>query len=491
MSGITTLAPGAIFAGDYRIVRPLSQGGMGSVYVAEQLSTGNERALKLMHANLVADDRLLRLFEQEARIGSRIRNHHVVQVIDAGVDNDTGAPWLAMELLDGEGLSNRLERVGLLPHAMVVEVLSQVCHGLAAAHKVGVVHRDIKPENIFIAEPQHENIQLMVKILDFGIAKLVANASARGTMPVDTLIGTPFWMAPEQASGQGVSPATDVWAIGLLAFRLLTGRRYWKSGMVDMRAIQHELLYGPIVSASARAAEFDCADRIPARFDGWFARCVARDSEDRFPNAGQAREQLKDALYQDTPTKPSSTLPPGRSSRPPAIPLDLAPQPPGAAYDPRWYILRAREELEALNYLSFPGMPAVLFGPDRSGKTWLLARCLAQLERKRAYESVVVNFGLLDRTSIDRLLQGVAARILQVRDLPPNSISTVWRGPGSAMQKLTRLMEQDVLPGVQSALVLALDDVDAVSGTPFQDSIFALLRAWAESHNEQWSLPSI
>src|SRR5262245_41581641 len=104
------IAPGTVFAGGYRVVRPLGGGGMGAVYVAEQLATGALRALKVMHVNLVADEHLMRLFEQEARIGHRIGSIHVVQVIDAGIDGDNGIPWLAMELLEGEPLAARVER---------------------------------------------------------------------------------------------------------------------------------------------------------------------------------------------------------------------------------------------------------------------------------------------------------------------------------------------------------------------------------------------
>jgi len=483
MHGITQLSPGDIFAGDYRIVRPLKRGGMGSLYIAEQLSTRIPRALKLMHADLVADEQLLRLFEQEAWIGSRIKSDHVVRVIDAGVEKTTETPWLAMELLDGEDLASRIKPLIPLPHATAVEILSQVCDALLAAHTAGVVHRDLKPENVFIAEPLRTGIDLTVKILDFGIAKLIAASTARGTMP----IGTPLWMAPEQASGELISPATDVWAIGLLAFRLLTGRVYWTRQLFDLDGLRYELLKAPLVSATKRAAEHGCSGRIPPRFDAWFAKCVTRSSAERFKNAGEARELIFDALMFDGETLRARISPiPPPPSQPMIYPVG-PPQPPGAAYDRSWYVPRVREERAALNYLKFPGSPAVFFGPEHFGKTWLLDRCLAQLEKHQAYQSIVVNFGVLDRGSLDELLQSLAARILQLRDLEPLSIRGAWEGPGGSMQKLTRWMEEKVLPDVPSALVLALDDVDIVSGSPYQDDFFALLRSWAESPMEPWS----
>src|SRR5260370_5374972 len=115
MEGIVQLVPGAVFAGDYQIVRPLSQGGMGAVYVAQQLSTSKQRALKLMHPQLVAQEDLRRRFEREARVGAQIESDHVVEVIGAGVDSATGLPWLAMELLPGEDLDAYARRRGALP----------------------------------------------------------------------------------------------------------------------------------------------------------------------------------------------------------------------------------------------------------------------------------------------------------------------------------------------------------------------------------------
>jgi serine/threonine protein kinase len=159
------LAPGAIFGGDFRVVRPLSEGGMGAVYVVEQLSTGNPRALKLMLPNLVADARSRQRFEQEARVGARIESEHIVQVVAAGVDAQTGLPWLAMELLQGEDLSHRVRRAGPLSLDAVSDLLEQLCHAIGAAHAAGIVHRDLKPENIFLASSRRAGSDTMVKVL--------------------------------------------------------------------------------------------------------------------------------------------------------------------------------------------------------------------------------------------------------------------------------------------------------------------------------------
>ncbi|MBI3200555.1 MAG: hypothetical protein HYZ29_03360 [Myxococcales bacterium] len=126
------LQPGSVFAGDFRIERALAMGGMGAVYVAEQLSTGRRRALKLLLPSLVDSERSRERFEQEARVASRIASDHVVEVVSAGVDPGTGAPWLAMELLEGETLAQRVERSGPLGPAETLEVMRQLCHALVA-----------------------------------------------------------------------------------------------------------------------------------------------------------------------------------------------------------------------------------------------------------------------------------------------------------------------------------------------------------------------
>jgi tRNA A-37 threonylcarbamoyl transferase component Bud32 len=277
---------GAIFAGDYRVVRPLSAGGMGAVWVVEQLSTSKERALKLMHPQLVADPSLRQRFEREARIGASIRSEHVVEVQAAGVDAATGSPYLVMELLRGEDLATRVARDGPMPRDQVLAIFEQLCHAVGAAHRAGIVHRDLKPENIFLAESQRVGATAaVVKVLDFGIAKVAAEADAmsKGTAPV----GSPMWMSPEQTERGAVTPAADIWALGLIAFFMLTGKSYWRTANNDgtLTELLREILLEPIEPASARASALGRAHLLPAWFDGWFARCTIRDPAARFASA--------------------------------------------------------------------------------------------------------------------------------------------------------------------------------------------------------------
>ena len=313
-----SLSPGTTVAGDYRIVSPMAQGGMGEVYVVDQVSTGKRRALKLMKPELLSDPALVARFEQEAKIGGLIESDHVVEVVGAGVDRSLSMPWLAMELLQGESLAATLRRQGCLPVGQARALFAQLGHGLGAAHRAHVVHRDLKPENIFIARVQQLGVDFKVKILDFGIAKLFDDAKTSNTGMMS--LGTPRYMAPEQTGGQPITPATDVWALGLIVFQVLTGHYYWRrasGGPNDsVMTLMREVLFEPLVPASRRAAEYNVGHLLPPGFDGWFARCVAREPNERFHDAGEAQAALDPILaaaagnatmmsYQTAPGQPA------------------------------------------------------------------------------------------------------------------------------------------------------------------------------------------
>jgi serine/threonine protein kinase len=319
---------GTIFAGDYRVESALSAGGMGAVYHATQISTGKPRALKVMLPTLVADPQLRKRFEQEARIASLIESEHVVETVGAGIDQATGMPWLAMELLSGEDLSKVVESRGALTAGEVQQVFEQLCHAVGAAHRVGVVHRDLKPENIFLAQARRAGVTFTVKVLDFGIAKIVAEASTKQT----AAMGSPIWMAPEQADGtSAITPASDVWALGLIAFYLLTGKSYWRSGNDDAATIPQvlkEVLFEPIMDANLRATELGTP--IPAGFDAWFAQCVVRDPSARFQDASLAGAALAATLARAAGSV--STLAFGATALPGSIAASLSPAPaPGSS----------------------------------------------------------------------------------------------------------------------------------------------------------------
>ncbi|NUP13965.1 MAG: serine/threonine protein kinase [Polyangiaceae bacterium] len=271
-----TLSPSMLFAGRYRIVRPLKSGGMGTVYEAEHAATSQRVALKTMRPEIVASRDLQTRFAQEARVSSIIQSRHVVGVTDAGVEG--GVPFLVMEFLRGKELGDVLAGRGTLPAGQVVAIMNQLAKGLDKAHAAGVVHRDMKPENLFLT--RDEDGELLVKILDFGIAKLI-----QGVSNTTTAGGTPTYMAPEQTKKGSLSQAVDIWAFGLIAFRMLAGRTFWDADSVGE-------LYGEILAPTYPPPSQRSPVPLPSGFEAFFSRCVANDPAARFASAGEAARAL-------------------------------------------------------------------------------------------------------------------------------------------------------------------------------------------------------
>ncbi len=321
------LVPGTIFARDFRVLSAVAEGGMGAVYSVEQLSTGKKRALKVMQPQLIPDARARERFVLEARIGSQIESEHVVDVVASGIDEPTGMPWIAMELLEGVDLAEHVKQRGCLPPHETYEVLSQLCDGLGAAHARGIVHRDLKPENVFISTSKRRGVPFIVKILDFGIAKVTHDnqTSATGT----SAMGSPLWMAPEQTeSGTRLRPATDVWALGLMTFWMLTGRSYWRAGNqaeIALTPVFTEVLVLPLDPASVRAVQMNLGHLVPPAFDAWFFRCVARNHDQRFVDATQAIASL-------TPYFSLIEASSARRMIPQTVAMQSVPPPPSSAH---------------------------------------------------------------------------------------------------------------------------------------------------------------
>jgi serine/threonine protein kinase len=203
MLGRLSLNPGSLFAGQFRVIQPIAAGGMGTVYLVEQLGTGQQRALKIMNGDLVDDPRSRERFTREAQLAAMIESEHVAQVLAAGIDPEHNTPWMLLELLRGEDLSKLLERRGRLPLGEVRELLKQLGHALAAAHRQGIVHRDLKPENIYVAESRRSDAAFTVKVLDFGIAKWLQENVPCGWRPSSST--RRCWCRPRRTSGRSVS----------------------------------------------------------------------------------------------------------------------------------------------------------------------------------------------------------------------------------------------------------------------------------------------
>ena len=211
---------GAILEGAYRLVRVIGQGGMGAVYEAVQLRLNKRVAIKIMSHDLASNTVALARFHREAEITSRLGHPHLVTVMDFGT-SESGEPYLVMEMLDGEDLEVRLEKVGRLPLEAMVRITRQAASALGAAHAQDIVHRDMKPANIFLLHVPGE--QEFVKVLDFGISKVKA-ASARLTRAT-AVVGTPLYMSPEQTLGRvaDTDQRADQWALACIAWEMLSG----------------------------------------------------------------------------------------------------------------------------------------------------------------------------------------------------------------------------------------------------------------------------
>lgn len=285
----------------YQILGFLAQGGQATLYEAKDLRTNARVALKVVDLLDNSEHDGLRRLMLEARIGSRGACEHLVKVFDAGTESATGQAYLAMELLEGTDLERLVERDGPIAPPLVVEYLRQIAAGLDFAHSrakddrmvTPIVHRDIKPSNLFVT--RQAGGAPLLKILDFGIAKTLES----GAIPSIARLGTPLYMAPEQVAGAPVSPAADIWALGLIAFFLLTGKRYWLSGNranCSMPVLLREICAGATEPPSRRALRFGCSFRLPREFDEWFVRCVHRAPERRFCTAGEAVKALERAM---------------------------------------------------------------------------------------------------------------------------------------------------------------------------------------------------
>ncbi|HET9553833.1 MAG TPA: protein kinase, partial [Anaeromyxobacteraceae bacterium] len=235
------LAPGELLDGRYRIVRLVAEGGMGAVYEAEAIRIGRPVAVKVLHPLFARSPLEVERFRREARIAVQVSSPHVVEMLDFG-QAPGGELFLVMELLRGESLRERLERTGSLPPAQVADLMRQLLRGLVAAHGAGIVHRDLKPDNLWLV-PEEGRERLT--ILDFGIAKATGPAGAPATQ-AGLVVGTPEFLAPEQAVGGEVDHRADLYSAGIIAWVLLTGRHPFPSA--DTRALLRAQAYEPVPS---------------------------------------------------------------------------------------------------------------------------------------------------------------------------------------------------------------------------------------------------
>ncbi len=272
--------------GGYRLGRKLGEGGMGAVYLAEHELLGRHAAIKLLHDRYAHRDEIVERFFNEARAATAIADQGIVQVFDFGQQD--GRVYIVMELLEGEMLDARLDRLGRLPVSDVLRLSRQLALSLYAAHQRGVVHRDLKPENIVIINDTEAAGGERTKILDFGIAKLLDTDKSRLHTQTGLMMGTPHYMSPEQCRGaSSVDHRADIYSLGCLMFRLLTGETVFAGEGAGDLVVSH-------VTETPRAPS--SLAPVPPNVDAIVARCLAKSAYDRFPNMRQLALEIDGAL---------------------------------------------------------------------------------------------------------------------------------------------------------------------------------------------------
>jgi serine/threonine protein kinase len=273
---------GEIVAGKYRIEREIGRGGMGIVLCATHLQLEHLVAIKVMRRDLLEDDQALTRLLVEARAAARIRSEHVARVLDVGT-LDGGSAFIVMEYLEGEDLADLLERQGPLDVEQAVQFMLQSCEALAEVHVAEMVHRDLKPGNLFIHRLPDGSPTL--KIVDFGISKYIGgSALERAATASQQVLGSPYYMAPEQMRADAVDERSDIWALGTILFEMLTGRTPFVGE--TLREV-----YAAVFDGTPPAIDV-LKPGIPPGLDDVVQRCLEKDPAQRFCDVADLAEAL-------------------------------------------------------------------------------------------------------------------------------------------------------------------------------------------------------
>jgi serine/threonine protein kinase len=276
------MKPGTLIGGKYRLRRPLGDGAMGVVWAAVNELVDSEVALKLLQSK---NPELRRRLLREAKACGRLSHPNIVKVYDVG-ETSEGDPFLVMELLKGETLSERLHRERSLPPAVAVGITIDVARALRVAHEAGVIHRDLKPANIFLYRESDDDpgSATKLKVLDFGVSKLALENESTATVS-GTLLGSPAYMSPEQAQALPIDGRADLWSLGVVLFEMLTGVRPFQSR--SMTGVLAELLNKPIPRVESVAPAID------PRLSEVVSRCIERNLDLRVKNADELIARLR------------------------------------------------------------------------------------------------------------------------------------------------------------------------------------------------------
>ena len=278
---------GLILDSKYKLIESLGEGGMGSVFRAERLHIGDEVAVKLLHRDLVREKQALERFRREARTAAMIRHPNVVTIHDFndGTSNGTEA-YIVMELVQGASLRHLLQRNGRMSPPRAVHLMHDICAGVGVAHRRGLLHRDLKPDNVIVVPPSHEGDEETAKVVDFGLAK-VRDVGATALTQTGAVLGTLYYMSPEQCSGEELDARADVYSLGAMFYEMLTGNPPFRANNLAGLISKH---------LHEQPPPYPQSFEISPALESVCMRALAKDRRQRPPDAIAFGRELKKAL---------------------------------------------------------------------------------------------------------------------------------------------------------------------------------------------------
>ena len=467
---------GTTLPAGYHILDLIGVGGMGRVYRAEQSVLGRTVAVKIIHPHLLADENSAVRFLTEARAASQLNHPNSISVFDFGRTDD-GQPYLVMELLRGRDLGMVVHEEGELPLARIIDVLRQVLAALGEAHELGIVHRDLKPENI-ILQPTRRGGDL-VKVLDFGLAKLKADVPGPSVTSPGIVCGTPDYMAPEQGRGDNIDGRSDLYAVGVILFQLLTGRLPFEGDSPTQVVMMHLTVPAPDPRQAAPRREI--SDTIAEVVK----KALAKLPDDRYPDAHHFSDALEAALSKEH-SAPSIQLTSTGSA--PSLVSGEVLECEACGYS----VPRARFCCECAAPL--PQDRSAQFPPPFTGRaeeiSWLESRrpTSAQVSGAR----IVGDPGTGKTRLLEEFSQSVSAQGDQVVfvETDPSGTRVAYHAVGSAIRILARL-NQDMIEagefnGAQGEMIRGLNDI--LRGAVRGDMRSPMERRHAIASALRWSL---
>jgi tRNA A-37 threonylcarbamoyl transferase component Bud32 len=406
-----------LVAGKFEVVGLIGRGGMGSVWEGRHATLGTRVAIKFIDLEYADSPEARTRFLNEARAAATIQSKHAIQIHDHGVTEE-GRPYIVMELLLGEPLDKRLDRMGRLSLQETARMMVQVCRALQRAHDAGIIHRDLKPENIFLVR-SHDDDDEIAKVLDFGIAKIKGPPGGAGGLTSSTktgaVLGTPYYMSPEQARGlRNIDHRTDLWSLGVIAYKCVTGVLPFEGESVGDLLVKICTSPHPTPSLSVPG--------LPPAFDAWFFRALEREPQQRFSTAQELADSLAFAAGLSVRRGPMSSQPEHRMAQQQASSGQVAISPPAYGVTPDGAYLATTPH----------GTPAVhpqQMGVPAAGVT--SAPFTAPAEPPRSSRGVL--FGVLAAAIVGGVV-GVFAVVHVVRTGPGAVVNVSTPGIGVSVQ---------------------------------------------------------